>query len=365
MYSYDMTDEQRMLTDTVNRFAIRSMRKVYREAEEEGSIPAEIMESGWELGLLPASLPEDYGGFGEYSVLNGALYAEELGYGDLAITLELLHPNQVAIPILLCGTEAQKEKYLPLFCDMDIPKATAAFLEPTILFDPEDLNTAAQLDGEQYIISGKKTMVIDADDAELLLVYAKDAADGQTQAFLVPTDTPGITVGDRDKWMGFHALKTYTVEFDKVAVPKENRLGGDQGIDLQKILNSSRIGQAAVGVGLARAAYEYALDYAKDRLAFGEPIAHRQSIAFMLADMATEVDAARMLLWEAAWKLDNNESATHDSYLAAQYAADMALTVTDSAVQVLGGHGYIREHPVELWLRNGRGVATLLGSVMV
>ena len=365
MYSYNMTDEQRMLTDTVNRFATRTMRKVYREAEEEGAIPAGIVETGWELGLLPASLPEDYGGFGEYSVLNGALYAEELGYGDLAITLDLLHPNQVAIPILLCGTEAQKEQYLPLFCDEDIPKATAAFLEPTILFDTEDLNTIALQDGDQYLISGKKTMVIDADEAELLLVYAKNETDGQTQAFLVPTDSPGVTIGDRDKWMGLNALKTYTVEFDNVAVLHMNRLGGEQGIDLQKILNSSRIGQAAVGVGLARAAYEYALDYAKEREAFGEPIAHRQSIAFMLADMAIEVDAARMLLWEAAWKLDNNDSSTHASYLAAKYAADMTLTVTDNAVQILGGHGYIREFPVELWLRNGRGITTLLGCVIV
>ena len=365
MYSFDMTDEQRMLTETVNRFATRSMRKVYREAEEEGAIPTDIIDTGWELGLLPASLPEDYGGFGEYSVLNGALYAEELGYGDLAITLEVLHPNQVAIPILLSGSETQKEQYLPIFCDEDMPKATAAFLEPSILFDPGDLKTTAQFDGDKYLISGKKTMVIDADDAELLLIYAKDETDGQTQAYLVPAKTDGVSIGDRDKWMGFHALKTFTVELENVAVSREMRLGEEAGIDLQKILNSSRIGQAAVGVGLARAAYEYALDYAKEREAFGEPIAHRQSIAFMLADMAIEVDAARILLWEAAWKLDNEDTGAHDSYLAAQYAADMALTVTDSAVQILGGHGYIREHPVELWLRNGRGIANLLGSVIV
>ena len=218
MYSFEKTDEQRMLTDTVNRFATRTMRKVYREAEEEGAIPVEIIDTGWELGLLPASLPEDYGGFGEYSVLNGALYAEELGYGDLAITLDLLHPNQVAIPILLCGTEMQKEQFLPLFCDEDIPKATAAFLEPTITFDPADLKTTARQEGDQYLLSGKKTMVIDADEAELLLVYAKDEADGQTHAFLVPAGMPGVTIGERNKWMGFNALKTYSGEFDVEAI---------------------------------------------------------------------------------------------------------------------------------------------------
>jgi len=338
---------------------------VYREAEEGGAIPAEIIDAGWELGLLPASLPEEYGGFGEYSVLNGALYAEELGYGDFAIALKMLRPNQVAIPILLCGTEQQKEQYLPLFCDEEMPKTTAAFLEPTIAFDPADLKTSARREGDDYRLSGKKTLVIDADEAELLLVYAKDEADGQTQAFLVPADAPGLTIGERDKWMGFHALKTYTVEFENVAVSQDRRLGGENGIDLQKILNSSRIALASLAVGMARGAYEYALDYAKEREAFGEPIAHRQSIAFMLADMAIEVDAARLMAWEAAWKIDETGAGAHDAFLAYRYAADMALTVTDCAVQILGGHGYIREHPVELWLRNGRGIAVLIGAALV
>ena len=365
MYSFNKTDEQRMLTDTVNRFATRTMRKVYREAEEGGAIPAEIIDTGWELGLLPASLPEDYGGFGEYSVLNGALYAEELGYGDFAIALEMLRPNQVAIPILLCGTEQQKEQYLPLFCDEEMPKVSAAFLEPTNVFDPADLATTAAEEGDNYLLNGKKVMVIDGDEAELLLVYAREESSGQTQAYLVPTDAPGVIIGERDKWMGFHALKTYTVEFENVAVPKHNKLGGEQGIDLHKILNSSRIALASLAVGVARGAYEYALDYAKEREAFGEPIAHRQSIAFMLADMAIEVDAARLMTWEAAWKIDETGAGAHDAFLAHRYAADMALAVTDSAVQILGGHGYVREHPVELWLRNGRGIAVLLGAALV
>lgn len=365
MYSFDPTDEQRMLTEMVQRYARRNMRQAYRQAEEARELPPEVIAQGWELGLLPATLPEEFGGFGEYSALTGAIYAEELGYGDLAITLDLLSPNLVAIPILLCGTQAQKEQYLPSFCDVEAPKATAAFLEATISFDPTKLDTSAQLEGDTYVIRGQKAMVINAEGAEFMLVYAREEPSQQTQAFLVRTDQPGITITDRDMWMGFHALRTYQVEFDGVTVPAQNRLGGEEGIDLQKILNSSRIALAAAGVGLARAAYEYALAYAKEREAFGEPIAHRQSIAFMLAEMAIEIDAARMLTWEAAWKLDRGENATHDAYLAAQYVADMALMVTDSAVQILGGHGYIREHPVELWLRNGRGIATLLGSIIV
>lgn len=365
MYAFDLTEEQRLLTDMVHRYSERILRKTYREAEEAGELPPEVLEQGWELGLLPASLPEDYGGFGDYSALNGALIAEELGYGDMAAGLTLLAPNLVATPIYLCGTEEQKQTYLPLFTDMEPPKMASAFLEPVILFDPYQLQATARRQGDAYILNGRKTMVINAPEAELFLIYAQDEEADSTQAFLVPMPAQGLTIGEREKWMGFNALKTYSVELKDVRVPAANRLGGAAGMDVQRILNSSRIALSALGVGQARAAYEYARDYAKERVAFGEPIAHRQSIAFMLAEMAIDVDATRLMTWEAAWKLDKGQNATHDAYLAATYASDVSLKVTDGAVQVLGGHGYIREHPVELWLRNARSLSTLLGAVTV
>ncbi len=365
MYAFDLTDEQRMLTEMVRRYSERTLRKVYREAEESHEMPREVIQQGWELGLLAASLPEDYGGFGEYSVLNGALIAEELGYGDMAASLELLAPNLVATPIYLCGTETQKRTYLPLFTDVAIPRVASAFLEPVILFDPYHLRATARREGDAYILHGEKAMVINAAEAELFLIYAHDEEADSSQAFLVEATAEGLHVGEREKWMGFNALKTYRLTLDGVRVPAANRLGGEKGMDIQRILNSSRIALSALGVGLARAAYEYARDYAKERVAFGEPIAHRQAIAFMLAEMAIDIDATRLMVWEAAWKLDKGLDATHDAYLTARYAADVALKVTDGAVQTLGGHGYIREHPVELWLRNARSLATLLGAVMV
>jgi alkylation response protein AidB-like acyl-CoA dehydrogenase len=365
MYSFDLTDEQKMLTEAVNRYATRQLRTASREAEEAGALPADVIQTGWELGLLPGLIPESFGGYGEHSALNGALIVEGLGYGDVAAALHLLSPNLVAIPILLCGTPQQKQTYLPQFCTETFPKATAAFLEATVAFDPYDLNTSARLVGDQYVLWGQKTMVINADEAETLLVYAREGQAGNTQAFLVPARDPRIHINRRDRWMGFHALKTFTVELAGVTIPAENKLGGKAGIDLKAILTCSRIAVAGLGVGLAQAAFEYARDYAKARVAFGEPIAHRQAIAFMLADMAIEIDATRLLVWEAAWKFDQGKPAVHDAYLAAHYAADMALKVTDGAVQVLGGHGYIRDHPVELWLRNGRGLATLVGSVII
>jgi acyl-CoA dehydrogenase len=237
-----------------------------------------------------------------------------------------------------------------------------ALVEPVIQFDPAELQTAAVKEGENFIINGKKTYVPLAKQAEVFLVYAQE--NGVTQAFIVPADTPGIKIGKRVKLMGIQALEMYEVAFENVAVPKANRLGGLKGIRIQKLLTLSRITLAALAVGMARAAYEYAVAYAKDRVAFGEPIAHRQSIAFMLANMRIEIEATRLMVWEAAYKLDAGEDAAKSAQLAKQYADKMVLEVTDGAVQVLGGHGYIREHPVELWLRNGRGFVTMDGAVV-
>jgi acyl-CoA dehydrogenase len=362
MYSFDMTSEQKMLVDTVRRYAEKNLRAVYREAEESKHIPAKVVQTGWELGLLPGFIDAQYGGYGEYSALTSALYLEEMAWGDLGITLHLLTPNLFAIPIAQFGNDKQKEQYLEQFCGDAFPRATAALVEPVIQFDPAELQTAAVKEGENFIINGKKTYVPLAKQAEVFLVYAQE--NGVTQAFIVPADTPGIKIGKRVKLMGMQALEMYEVAFENVAVPKANRLGGLKGIRIQKLLTLSRITLAALAVGMARAAYEYAVAYAKDRVAFGEPIAHRQSIAFMLANMRIEIEATRLMVWEAAYKLDAGEDAAKSAQLAKQYADKMVLEVTDGAVQVLGGHGYIREHPVELWLRNGRGFVTMDGAVV-
>ena len=362
MYSFDMTAEQKMLIETVHRFAEQKLRPLYRQTEETKAIPETLVQAGWALGLLPGSIEAEYGGFGEYSALTSALYLEELGWGDVGISLHLLTPNLFALPVALFGSKEQKETYLAQFCEEQFPKATAAIIEPVLQFDPADLATTAEKVGGQYVINGKKTFVPLAKTAELFLVYGRE--NGITQAFIVPAATPGVQVGDPVTLMGIHALATYSVRFENVSVPITNRLGGLKGIRLSRLLTVSRIGLVALAIGQARAAYEYALQYAKERVAFGEPIAHRQSIAFMLANMRIEIEATRLMVWEAAYMLDNREDAAKAAVLAKQYADKMVLEVTDSAVQVLGGHGYVRDHPVELWLRNGRGFATWDGLVM-
>lgn len=363
MISFSLTEEQQMLVDAVHRYAERELQKAMRDADESGTLPEGLITSGWELGLTPSSIPEKYGGFGEHSALTGAMYAEELAWGDLSAALNLLTPNLVVIPLLEYGTDAQKEQLLPQFCDMEFIPAIAALLENGITFDPQALRTTAAKSGDSYVLNGEKVYVPLAADAPFILVYADDG--GSTQAFIVPKDTTGLTIGEREKNMGIKALPTFTISLENCIIPAENKLGGETGIDFTRLLNYSHIALGAMAVGVARASYEYALNYAKEREAFGEPIASRQAIAFMLADMAIDIDAARLMIWEAAWKLDKGEEATAEAALVKHFTDDMVMKVTDGGVQVLGGHGYIREHPAELWFRNGRGFATFTGMAMV
>jgi alkylation response protein AidB-like acyl-CoA dehydrogenase len=364
MYSFEPTDEQRMLIEAVQRYAGTDLRPAAHDADEGCEFPFNLVEKGWELGLLQASIPEAFGGFGEYSTLTGVLAAEEMSWGDLAGALAVLTPGLFALPILLEGSREQKSAYLPGVIEAEWKPYTAAMVEPRFDFDPVDLQTQAKEIGDAYVIHGEKIFVPFASGARAMIVYA--SLQGSTQGFIVPGEAEGLTVGERQPVMGVKALPLYKVTFAGVRVPKSSRLGGPGGHDLSSILDVSRVAIAALGVGLSKAAYEYARDYARDREAFGMKIAQKQAIAFMLAEMATEIEAIRLLTWEAAWMLDHQKpEAGKYAYLAATGAADMAMMVTDRAVQILGGHGYIREHPVEMWMRNGRGIATFTGMAMV
>ncbi len=365
MYSFDPSEEQQMLMDAVGKYAENDLRPAAREAEESCELPRKLISKGWELGLLQASIPETYGGFGERSAVTGVLALEEMAYGDLAGALAVMTPSLFATPILLAGSEEQKREYLPRVIEGDWTPYTAALIEYAFDFDPAALKTTAKADGNTYRLNGEKAFVPFAKDAEAMLVYAN--LDGVTQGFIVPKDTAGVTVSaDRERLMGLNALPMYRVKLDDVTVPAGNRLGGALGHDFDLILSSMHIASAAAAVGLAKASFEYSKNYAKEREAFGVKIAQKQAIAFMLAEMATEIEAIRLLTWEAAWKLDTQkEDACLHGYLAFSGACDMAMMVTDRGVQILGGHGYIREHPVELFMRNGRGFPMLLGLAIV
>ncbi len=364
MISFTPAAEQQMIIDTVRRFAAERLRTAAHDADETRTTPADIVTRGWDLGLLQSTIPEAYGGFGEsHSALTGVLAAEELGAGDLPLALYLLTPNLFALPLLHYGTEAQKSAWLPQIIAGAFRPFTAALTEPKWNFDPHALATSATRDGDVYVLSGTKAYVPLAAEAPALLVYANDG--GTTQAFIVPRETPGVHIGAREQHMGIRALPTYTLTLDNVRVPADARLGGDAGCDIDHLLNLSRVTLAALAVGVARGALDYAIEYAKSREAFGKPVAQNQSIAFMLAEMVIEVEAMRLMTIEAAYYLDKGEKQTHLAALAKQYADEATLFVTDRAVQALGGHGYIREHPVERWLREGRGFTTFLGMAIL
>ncbi len=365
MYSFEPTEEQQLLLEAVGKYASNDLRTAARQAEEDGDLPEKLVGKGWELGLLQASIPEAYGGFGERSAVTGVLALEEMTYGDLAGTLAVMTPALFATPLLLAGSEEQKQTYLPKVIAGEWRPYTAALIEYAFDFDPNALKTIATLVGNEYVLSGEKAFVPFAKNAETMLVYA--SLNGQTQGFIVERDSPGVVVAEeREKLMSLNALPLYRVRLEDVRVPGANRLGGAAGLDFEPVLAAMRLASAAMAVGVANAAFEYSKDYAKEREAFGVKIAQKQAIAFMLAEMRTEIEASRLLTWEAAWKLDaGKEDASVDAYLAATGASDMAMMVTDRAVQILGGHGYIREHPVEMWMRNGRGFATFTGLAIV
>ncbi len=364
MYSFEPNEEQKMLVDAISRYAETDLRAKSHEADEASELPAALIEKGWELGFLQASIPEQYGGFGERSVVTGVLAAEELATGDLAGALAVMTPALFAMPILIAGSEAQKAEYLPQISEAEWQPYTAALVEPSFDFDPNDLKTTAEDAGDHYVLNGEKVFVPYADQAKAMIVYAR--LGDQTQGFIVLAGAQGLQVGERQNLLGFHALPVFKVKLEGVSVPKADRLGGEQGHDFQPILNAARVATAALGLGVSRAAFEYSRDYAKDRDAFGVKIAQKQAVAFMLAEMATEIESIRLLVWEAAWMADNGkDQAAKQAYLALTGAVDMTMMVTDRAVQILGGHGYIREHPVEMWMRNGRGIATLTGLAMI
>jgi acyl-CoA dehydrogenase len=368
MLSFAPSEEQQLILATARDFASAEIRPNALEADESAALPPEFPARAWELGLAVGAIPEAYGGAGmARSAVTGALICEELAWGDLAHALSMLAPALVAYPVVDYGTEAQKQQLLPSFTGSGVPRATAAVVEPTMDWDPAAMTVSAERRGEDYVLSGRKCFVPLGSSADVFLVYAAEGGPDleRVQGFLVPRSAKGLGVGEKEKNMGIRGLDSVELDLDGVRVAADARLGGPAGSNFAKIMSYSRVALGAMAVGVARAAFEHSRDYARERKAFGEPIAAKQAIAFMVAEMAIEIDAARLLVWEAAWRLDRGEVATKESYLAKLYADTMALKVTDNAVQVMGGHGYIRENPVEGWLRHARGFPMFDGLATV
>jgi len=364
MISFAMTDEQEAARDTMRGFAESALRPRARDCDEAAAIPDAFYAQAWELGLTATQLPESVGGYGApRSPVTNAIVLEELAYGDAALAIAAATPSVFAYAIADQGSEAQRERYLPVFCGERYPAAALAVSEPHPASTAWQPRTRAERNGNGWVLSGTKCFVPLGDRASHFLVVA--AAGDALDAFIVPRDASGLAISDIEKNLGLKALPTATLELDGVHVPAADRLGEQAGCDVPRLLNQSRVAVAAILTGLARAVLDYCVPYAKERVAFGEAIARKQSIAFRLAEMQMEVESIRWMVWKAASQLEGGVDATRSAHQARTYAAEKAIWVADNGIQVLGGHGFIREHPVELWYRNARTLGVLEGLASV
>jgi alkylation response protein AidB-like acyl-CoA dehydrogenase len=357
--SFGMTEEQQLIRDTVRAFAASELRERARECDEAGRMPQELLDKSWELGLATAAIPEEYGGGGvTRSPVTSAIVLEELGAGSAALGAAALAPTLFVHPLVEFGTEEQKQSWLPLFAGSRFVPATLALCEPSFGFDPAKLRTVAEPKGKGFRLSGSKRFVPLGDRASHFLVLARSEARVQApalDAFIVPRDAKGLEVApDAEQTLGLRSLALARLELDRVEVPASARLGGESGIDGRRLLQLCRCGSLALAVGLARGMLELAAPYAKERVAFGEPIARKQAIAFMLADMQIEVHSMRWLVWKAASFLEHGRDAARETALASVYVAREAMKIADNGLQIFGGHGYIRDYPVEMWYRDAR-----------
>ncbi len=360
MIGFELEDEQREMRELASRFAKNEIRPIAAEYDEREEVPWEVIRKAAQAGFLSYFLPEKYGGGGITDLVTHCLVDEELFWGCAGIASILGGTSLCALPILLAGNEDQKTKYLSLFCDTSNPALGAfALTEPSAGSDPASLVTQARRDGRYYVLDGYKTFITNGGIADLYVVFATvDISLGHRgiTAFIVEKDQPGLISGKKETKMGIRASHTATLAFEGLRVPVENRLGEEgEGFKIaMRTFEYSRPLIAIAAVGLARAAYEYALRYAQERVQFGKPIIHHQAVAFMLADMATQIDAARLLTWRAAFMADQGVACAKEASMAKVFAADSAMEVTTDAVQILGGYGYMRDYPVEKWMRDAK-----------
>ena len=355
--SFALTEEQKALRDLARDFAEKEIRPKAAEYDEHSTHPVDIIEKAHDVGLMNPHVPEEYGGAG-LSSFDGMLMGEELSWGCAGIAVSIVANSLGAGPVILAGNDEQKAEWLPPLLESPI-LCSFGLTEPNAGSDVSGIQTTAVRDGDEYVINGSKMFITNAGHAAWIVVFAStDKSQGHKglSAFVVPTDLEGVTVEKHLDKMGQRATDTSAIAFQDVRVPAKNLLGEEgEGFKIaMRTLDHTRPGTAAGAVGVARAAYEYAVEYSRTRVQFGQPIAMNQGVNFLIADMATEIEASRLLTWKAAWLFDQGERATLQSSFAKRFASDTAMKVTTDAVQIFGGYGYIKEYPVEKLMRDAK-----------
>jgi acyl-CoA dehydrogenase len=357
MIGFSLSDEQKDIRELAHDFAAREIRPVAWDYDVSGEWPGEIVEAAWETGLMNAHIPPDYGGPG-LDYLTGCLIAEELSWGCSGMGTSLMCNGLAATPVLLAGSEEVKREYCGMLTSEPC-LASFCLTEPDAGSDVASIRTTAVRDGDRYVINGTKCFITNGSHASWYTVYAatdRDAGHRGISAFVVPRGTDGVTVEKKEDKLGQRASDTAMISFQDVEVPVGNRLGDENtGFELaMTTLDRTRPGVAAAAVGVGRAAFELAAEYAKTRVQFGVPIAAHQAIQFMIADMATKIEAARLLAWQSAYLLDTGRRNKLESSHAKRFAADTAMEVAVDAVQVHGGYGFVKEYRVEKLMRDAK-----------
>jgi len=357
------TDDEQMLVDVVADLAREVLRPAAAEADVACAAPPEVLRAAAQVGLPLLGVPESLGGISEErAVMAGALVAEALATGDLGLAVAALAPGAVATAIAAWGTDEQQQTYLPAFTAGDVTAAALALTEPRPLYDALDPHTTAARVGDDLVLDGVKSMVPRGADAELFVVGAR--LDGANVLVIVESGSEGLSV-EADPAMGVRAASMVTLSLKGVRVPARSVLGGLDGSTYAECVRLSRLAWCALSVGVAQAALDYVAPYVKERQAFGEPIAHRQSVAFMVADMAIETQAMRLLTWKAAARAAAGEDVGRDVALARKLCADKGMQIGLDGIQALGGHGFVKEHPVERWYRDLRAISIMEGGVLL
>ncbi len=356
MIDFTLTDEQKDLRDLAHDFAAKEIRPVAWEYDRDSTFPHDVIKKAWDVGLMNAHIPEEYGG-GGLGALDGAIIEEEIAWGCSGIGTSLACNGLACAPVALGGSEEIKRHYLGMLTE-ELKLASFCLTEPEAGSDVSGMRTTAVRKGDKYVLNGTKVFITNGSHADWYTVYAKtdkDAGHRGISAFVVPREA-GVVVDKKEDKLGQRASDTAMVSFNDVEIPADHLLGEEnKGFKLAMMtLDRTRPGVAAAATGISRAAFEFARDYSKERVQFGVPIAMHQAIQFMIADMATKIEASRLLTWQSASLLDQGKSNTLASSHAKRFAADSAMEVTTDAVQVYGGYGFIKEYPVEKLMRDAK-----------
>jgi acyl-CoA dehydrogenase len=358
MLDFTLSEDQKMIQSLARKFARNEIIPAAKEHDENHKFPLEILQKAHEAGLISSHIPVEYGGGGQNSLVF-CLISEEIAYGCLGTGTSLVNNNQALTPILMAGTEDQKKKWVTPICSSEkVLFASFCLTEPGAGSDAGAIATTAKKVGNGYVINGRKCFITNGSYSSLYIVFAstnKAAGHRGLSAFIVPRDA-GVQVGKKEDKMGQRASDTSDVILEEVVAPKENLLGAEgDGIKIAlSDIDATRATVGAMAVGVAQRALDESIKYSKERVQFGQSISKFQAIQFLLADMAMEIEAGRLLTWKAAWMFDQGMKQTKESAYAKAFASDMAMRVTTNAIQIFGGYGYMKDYPAEKLMRDAK-----------